>query len=139
MTPCPFCRGRGEKPPSPAEAEAGYGSRSCDECSGTGDYSTCRLMRALRFGEAIGYQRALHRLEGVYEPFTAPTWQTIQSAVTTDLRRQRHEEMLEPESRELQRMRSEIDRLVREREPLLASCASLAAELREQLVMEVPA
>ena len=126
-TLCPFCKGR--------RLLGG-----CDACSDTGDYEVAKLMRAARLGEAAGYAMALHRLEGG-DPYEVPrlTWKTVRSAVVDDLRRQRHEEMLMPESREMQKARAEVDRLLREREPLLTALGDLAAELREQLSLEVPA
>lgn len=122
---CPFCRGRGRLFPRGVDPEVCPLGWTCDNCKGTGRYEDVKLIRAMQLGQrhptaSIGVDR-------------------IRVAVIDDLRAQRVEEMLDPESVEMQRLQREVDRLLRERAPLLASCAALAAELREQLATEVPA
>jgi hypothetical protein len=128
---CPFCKGKGY-----AEHVVDDGERPwrtyCDSCSSTGDYDTMKLVRACRLGEAKGHADALRRLN-----YQAPTpelgFDTIASAVVDDVRRQRHEEMLMPGSIELRKAEAEVERLLREREPMLRALGAMSAELQAEL------
>jgi hypothetical protein len=49
------------------------------------------------------------------------------------VRRQRHEEMLMPGSIELRKAEAEVERLLREREPMLRALGAMSAELQAEL------
>lgn len=137
---CPFCQGKGRRVYSDMSAEQlarwpnGF---FCEPCRGTGDFDAARLIRAYNLGRDHERSCNIALLAGEEHP-TDLTIATIRAAVTDDLRNQRHREMLRPGSTELRRAHLLIDRMERERGPLLSSLSQLAAELQEQLRLEVP-
>lgn len=127
---CPFCKGKGyvERDVDTDDPWRDH----CDPCSSTGDYETMKILRACRLGEAKGHADALRRLN-YEEPSDPLGFDTINSAVVDDIRRQRHEDMLAPGSVERTRLEAKVERLLHERTPLLDALASLAIETRDEL------
>lgn len=97
--PCPFCRGKGRRAyrtgPTfgPCDEVLGEDAVSlvCDECSGTGDLETMKLVRAFRLGQTHEHLCVLATLTGGKAP-RFPSAETIRSAVLSDERRQRYED-----------------------------------------------
>lgn len=133
---CPFCQGTGNCSHQDFAGPEGLRTWQCLNCNGTGDYETMKLMRACRLGEYNGEARAIAQVSSAHPGARIVKeleWDTIASAVIDDVRRQRHEEMLDPSSRQFKRIEAEVERLLREREPMLAAAAALAAEVQEEL------
>lgn len=128
---CPFCKGKGRIFPPELDVEVWPEGLSCDNCSGTGDYETMKLLRAYRLGVSHGYAGAAARVTGA-EEFRELSFTTIVAAVLTDVTRQRFEEALLPNSVERKRLERRIEQLERERVPMLRALGDLVNDLRDR-------